>query len=480
MNMENREELFCIPRILFTACGSGNGKTMLTCGFLRILERKGIRASSFKCGPDYIDPMFHSRFFGIQSRNLDLFFTGNEMTNYLFRKNTKESSIAVIEGAMGYYDGVGAVSTRASAYELSRVTNTPSVLVVQSRGMGTSLAALLRGFWEFRPDHRLRGVILNQVSAGLARKMQELLQTQYGIPVLGYIPNIEDFVMPSRHLGLLRPEEIDGFAEKVDALADCLEETLDIEGILSLACSAPDLPVRKAAPFTVAQAEAIKTVVKKKDSDKHREDLAAQRPVRIGVARDEAFCFLYEDNLDLLRELGAEPVFFSPLEDERLPEELDGLILYGGYPELYAGELEKNVSMKTDILEAIQGGLPCMAECGGFMYLHEHLRDAQNRSYRMVGAIPGETFYTGRSRRFGYLMLTPGQSVFGRELLLKPIPAHEFHYYDSENPGNAFHAKKPLSDKEWDCMYSTDTLLAGYPHLYYYACPEVAAAFIGA
>ena len=447
-----------IPRILLAAGASGSGKTLITCGLLQALVNRKMKVASFKCGPDYIDPMFHSRVIGTKSRNLDTFFTDAETTRYLLGKNAADCDIAVMEGVMGYYDGVGGISTKASAYDLADTTDTPVILVVNSRGMSISLAAYIKGFMEYKEKSHIKGVIFNQMSPMLYPRMKKLLEEELGVAVLGYVPKVEDCVIESRHLGLVLPDEIPELKDRLHKLAGVLEETLDIDRILELAGEAPDLLDAKPESVT---------------------DFRLSEPVRIGVAEDEAFCFFYADNFRLLGEMGAEIVPFSPMEDKQLPDDLDGLLLYGGYPELNGKKLEQNTTMKDMIREKLKAGMPCMAECGGFMYLHEQMEDMGGVFRKTCGVIPGKCFRTPRLTRFGYITLTAGKPVFGRSAEeIGEIPAHEFHYFDSENCGSDFHAAKPLSKRGWDCMHSSSNLLAGYPHIYYYGNSQIPRAFL--
>ena len=445
-----------IPRILLAAGSSGSGKTLITCGLLEALVERGLKTASFKCGPDYIDPMFHSRVIGTKSRNLDTFFTGSEVTKYLLTRNARDCEIAVMEGVMGFYDGVAGTTTTASAYDLAKVTDTPVILIVNSRGMSVSLAAYVKGFLEYKKDSHIKGVIFNQMSPMLYPRMKKLLEEELGVAVLGYVPKVEDCVIESRHLGLVLPDEIPELKDRLHKLAGVLEETLDIDRILELAGEAPDLPDAKPESVT---------------------DFRLSEPVRIGVAEDEAFCFFYADNFRLLGEMGAELVPFSPMEDKQLPDDLDGLLLYGGYPELNGKKLEQNTTMKDMIREKLKAGMPCMAECGGFMYLHEEMEGMDGNFYQMAGVIPGKAYRTPKLSRFGYVTLTQKKSALGMEDFGE-IPAHEFHYFDSENCGGDFHAAKPESKRGWDCIHGTDTMLAGFPHLYYYGNPEVPKAFL--
>lgn len=445
-----------IPRILLAAGSSGSGKTLITCGLLEALVERGLKTASFKCGPDYIDPMFHSRVIGTKSRNLDTFFTGSEVTKYLLTRNARDCEIAVMEGVMGFYDGVAGTTTTASAYDLAKVTDTPVILIVNSRGMSVSLAAYVKGFLEYKKDSHIKGVIFNQMSPMLYPRMKKLLEEELGVAVLGYVPKVEDCVIESRHLGLVLPDEIPELKDRLHKLAGVLEETLDIDRILELAGEAPDLLDAKPESVT---------------------DFRLSEPVRIGVAEDEAFCFFYADNFRLLGEMGAEIVPFSPMEDKQLPDDLDGLLLYGGYPELNGKKLEQNTTMKDMIREKLKAGMPCMAECGGFMYLHEEMEGMDGNFYQMAGVIPGKAYRTPKLSRFGYVTLTQKKPALGMEDFGE-IQAHEFHYFDSENCGGDFHAAKPESKRGWDCIHGTDTMLAGFPHLYYYGNPEVPKAFL--
>ncbi len=457
-----------IPRILLAAGASGSGKTLITCGLLQALVNRGKKVASFKCGPDYIDPMFHSRVIGTKSRNLDTFFTDGEMVRYLLTENASDCDIAVIEGVMGFYDGVGGITDKASAYDLADTTDTPVIFIVNSRGMSISLAAYVKGFLEYRKNSHIQGVILNQMSPMLYPRMKKLLEEELGVQVLGYVPKVEDCVIESRHLGLVLPDEIPELKSRLEKLAGVLEKTLDMDAILALAENAAPVQLKEHCIHDAAENNVYAWRLPEK--------------VRIGVADDEAFCFFYEDNFRLLRNMGAELVSFSPIHDRTLPEDLDGILLYGGYPELNGSLLEQNETMRQDVSQAIKQGIPCMAECGGFMYLHEEMEGMDGRFYHMAGVIPGKVYRTPKLSRFGYITLEKNDSLpdadfFGNSDPGK-IPAHEFHYFDSENCGSALHASKPASTRGWDCMHSRERLLAGFPHLYYYGNPCVPQTFL--
>ena len=454
------------PRFLLSAGASGSGKTMITCGILAALRKRGKKVSSFKCGPDYIDPMFHSRVLKAKSRNLDTFFTDRETTRYLFAQGAEGTDISVMEGVMGYYDGLGGISTKASASDLADVTDTPVVLIVNTKGMSLSVAAYIKGFLEYEAHPHIKGVIFNQMSPMLYPRMKKVVEEQLHVRVYGYVPVLKDLTLDSRHLGLVLPEEVEDLEKKFSLLADTLEQTLDLDGLISLAEESPE--IENQCP------ENIKNYLKSQEAQKIREE----KPV-IAVAKDEAFCFIYEDNLKLLRELGAELVPFSPLHDKELPEGTKGLLLYGGYPELYAKELEDNAPMRQEIQDALNQGMPCLAECGGFMYLHETMEDLKGNAYQGTGNISGRAFYTGKLTRFGYVELSARkEGVLGAGET--PIRAHEFHYFDSTSCGGDFVAKKPGSSRNWNCIHGTGKSLWGFPHLYYHACPQVAEGFLKA
>ena len=443
-----------LPRILISAASSGSGKTLLTCGILQALKNRGVRAASFKCGPDYIDPMFHTRVLGTKSRNLDTFFVKPDTARYLLAENAADCDIAVIEGVMGYYDGLAGISVQGSAYDVARVTDTPAVLIVNCRGMSVSIVPQILGFLKYQEESMIRGVILNRISAMLYPRVKQMIEEQLPVKVLGYVPELSDCVLESRHLGLVLPDEVRDLKEKVNKLAAALETSLDMDALLTLASEAGEL---------------------RWEEPKLPEPVSKDRRVRVAVARDEAFCFLYEDNLRLLEKLGADLVEFSPIHDQTLPE-ADGLLLPGGYPELYARQLSGNISMREAVRRAVTGGMPCLAECGGFMYLHREMEDMQGNFWSMAGVIDGRAYRTKKLGRFGYIHLAG--EAFGRQY--EQIPAHEFHYFDSEDCGDAFCAQKPLSTRGWKCMHTEYRMLAGFPHLYYYGAPEVAAGFLSA
>ncbi len=443
-------------RILVSAPSSNTGKTTFACALMRALMRRGLRVQACKSGPDYIDPMFHTHVVGAPSRNLDLFFADEGLVRRLVGEGARDADITVIEGAMGFYDGIAA-SSEASSWALARATDTPVLLVVNARGKARSVAAEILGFLQLEKEHHIAAVVLNRVSPMFYPKLKQLIEKECGVPVLGYVSQDAALSLSSRHLGLVTADEVEGLREKLDHVADLLEQSVDLDALVEIAQSAPELSFeREALP-----------------------ELELPVTPRIAVARDAAFCFYYEDALRLLRRLGAELVSFSPLSDAALPDGVGGLFLGGGYPELHADALEANTSMRTSIARAVRDGMPTIAECGGFMYLHEEMEDDEGVAHDMVGAIAGRSFKTGKLGRFGYVELTsaPDNLLASAGEVLR---AHEFHYWDSTDAGNAFHARKPLSGRAWDCVHASAALYAGYPHLYLPAHPLAAARFVAA
>ena len=436
-----------MKKILLTAMGSGQGKTVVCCALLAALKKRGMEVRAFKAGPDYIDPMFHSRVLGVPSRNLDLFLQGEESVRRSLRRHGGE--LAVLEGAMGYYDGLNG-GDEASAWDLARKTDTPAILILRPKGSALTLAAQIRGLQSFREKSMLAALLLNDCSESSFAYLKPLLERETGLPVLGWLPHREEAELPSRHLGLLTAEEITDLRERFQALALQLEQTVDLDALLALAAEEEG----EAAP------EKPKAVC------------------RIAVARDEAFCFCYADTLESLEQAGAELVFFSPLRDAALPEKIAGLYLPGGYPELHAEALSANGGMRRSVAAALERGLPAVAECGGFLYLQQSLEDENGRGWPMCGVLPGEGYRTPRLQRFGYSVL----EAEGDSLLFRAgerIPVHEFHHWDCTDKGADLRSRKP-DGRSWPCCVATDSLYAGFPHLSFAGNPATAERFVAA
>ncbi len=451
-----------INRFMIAAPKSGSGKTMITCALLQLIKDSGRKLVSYKCGPDYIDPMFHSKVLDIPSKNLDTFFTNEGTTVQLFLNGNSDGDFAVLEGVMGLYDGLGGIHEQGSSYHLAEVTRTPIILVVDAKGMGKSVIALISGFLQYDTQHLIKGVILNRMSKGYYDIIKPLIEQELSIKVVGYFPEQKDITLKSRHLGLVMPDELHDLKENLDEIAFRLKKTINMDLLIDIANSATDICDNKT---------------------ELTQNISTQNIVNIAIAKDEAFCFYYEDNLRLLEKYGAKLQYFSPIHDSALPENCDALLLGGGYPELYKKELSENKSMLSSIGKAFKNGLPTVAECGGFMYLHTYIHnnynensEVNNSDYRLTGVLDGECCYKGKLVRFGYIELKEKQSNFLPQN--ETIKAHEFHYYDSSDNGIDCIATKPSTGKSYDCVISKGDYWLGFPHLYYPSNPHFAENFI--
>jgi len=425
---------------MIAGTNSGCGKTTVTCAVLKVLSDRSIRPVSFKCGCDYIDPMFHREVIGIKSFNLDSFFCDDNTLKYLFSRNSTED-ISVAEGVMGFYDGING---KASSYEISQKLNIPVIIVIDCKGMSTSIGAVMKGFLEYRKPNNIKGFIFNRLPETLTNYVK-LLCRELDTEFLGYMPYCRNAVIESRHLGL--SADNDKICEKIKILGDTAGRTVNISGLMRLSDNM-DFP--EFNNISVSEICSLK----------------------IGVARDKAFSFIYSDNIDILQRLGCEIKYFSPLEDKELPDDISGIILSGGYPELYAEKLSQNKYMLESIKSMFDKKIPVMAECGGFMYLHEFIG-----KYKGVGIISGQAFETDRLQRFGYINMTANRD----NILCKKnevIPAHEFHYWDSSECGEDFKAVKISNGKSWKCIHAGENYYMGFPHIYFYSNPNLAVNFV--
>ena len=420
-------------------------------GLMHALARS-MKIQPFKVGPDYIDPAFHTHITGRRCRNLDGWMLEEETIRQLFFRSGSPADLCVIEGVMGLYDGAGTLKDRGSTAHIAKVLQAPVVLVLDARAMAASAAAMVLGYRDYDPEVNLQGVILNNVSG---QRHYQLLQTAIerdtGVRVYGYLPPAKNISLPDRHLGLVPRGELQDLDQKLDLLGDLVRDHLDLEGLEQLA--------RRYASFSVPLG------------------LPEQKPVGdlcVAVAFDRAFHFYYWDNLELLGELGAELSFFSPLNDEMLPSEADLLLIGGGFPEVFAGELEENAPMRQAVRDAVRRGLPVYGECGGLIYLSRQVQDREDRAYSMAGAFPGTTFMTDRLQRFGYVEVENK-----RDNLLGPagtcFRGHEFHYSllrDTQEhlfSMNVHKIRDEAREKTWSCGVQAGRMLAAYPHLHFYA-----------
>ena len=450
-----------IPRIMIAAPSSGSGKTVASCALMEAFIRQKRKVAACKCGPDYIDPMFHREVLGVDSENLDLFFCPREELPPQFARHAERADIAVIEGVMGYYDGMTLDTLHASSYDVARTLQAPVILILDAKGIGFSVTALIEGMVRFRPDSNIQGILLNQISHSLYNRMKPVIETELQergmkIPVVGYLPRDEAFHLESRHLRLVTPAELGRVREQMEQAGKLLTETVDLQYILQIAQEAPE----------------ISTDLSKKDETDRN-----QAVTPVAVARDEAFGFYYKENLQMLEQLGCKLLYFSPLHDTSLPAGAKGLLLGGGYPEVYARQLSENVRMRRCIYQAVRGGLPCLAECGGFLYLQEELEDTKGVVYPMAGVLQGGAFSKGTLVRFGYVSIEGRKD--GRYLRAgEIIRGHEFHYWDSTDNGRDCLAVKPDGRKSWECIHMEGNLFAGYPHLSYPSFPGFARRFV--
>ena len=437
-------------QLVATAPQSGSGKTTAVCALLGAMAARGLTPCAFKAGPDYIDPMFHRAVLGVESHNLDLFFSAPETVRSLYARHAAGHGAAVVEGAMGYYDGLGGVSDTASAWHLADTQDLPALLVVRPKGASLTLAATLRGLLAFRTPHHIAGILLNDCTENLYKMLRPMLERETGLPVVGYLPFLPGAAIESRHLGLKTAAEIADLQARLKLLADAAQSSIDWPLLQRLF----DRPAPAAAP-----------------------PVAVPPRVRLAVARDAAFCFTYAETLEALQENGAELCFFSPLQDTALPPDIGGLYLPGGYPELYAAELAANAPMRAAIKAAVENGLPTAAECGGFLYLGQTLEDADGTPHPMAGVLPGQGVKTGRLVRFGYATLT-AQADSMLFAAGEQFPAHEFHHWDSTQNGTALTAAK-ANGRQWACGFANAHLYAGFPHLYWAGTP-LAQRFVAA
>jgi cobyrinic acid a,c-diamide synthase len=450
-----------IPRIVIAGTNSGCGKTTVAMGIMAALAARGLKVQPYKVGPDYIDPMFHTFITGRASRNLDSWMLPHGTVQYLLAENSAGADIAVIEGVMGLYDGFGGTTLAGSTADVSKITGSPVVLVIDGAAISLSAAALVKGFADFNQEIRIRGVIINNISSEAHyRLLKEIITEHTGIMVLGYLRKLKEISVAGRHLGLVTSAEIADLKERTGLLSREIQATVDLDLLVKLSGEADGIDVKTGAS-----------------------EIERMGGVRIAVARDKAFCFYYQDNLDLLEILGAELEFFSPLDGSGLPENIDGLYIGGGYPEVWAEALQANPAVRRDVKDRIQNGLPAYAECGGLMYLGESIANGEGREFEMAGVLPGKSRMGTALKRFGYVSVTvTDDNILAPKGLA--IRAHEYHYSEmavAREVTRCFAVSKGRTGadtKTWDCGFKTANLLAGYPHLHFWANPEFARGFV--
>lgn len=445
------------PRLVIAGTSSGVGKTTVTLAILAALRQRGRRVQPFKAGPDFIDPGHHTAATGRASRNLDGWMLGADLNRALFAKAAADADISIIEGMMGLFDGSSPVNEIGSTAEIAKQLDAPVLLVIDGSAMARSAAAMVSGYAQFDPALRVAGVLFNRVnSEGHYQLLKEAVEQHTNVAVVGYLRQDQAVTISDRHLGLVTAME-QGTGELYDRLAKAAADTIDLDRIESLAGSCSGLA---APPQLVKQNQ--------------------QHTVRIGVAQDQAFCFYYPENLELLEAEGAELVPFSPLTDHTLPADVAMLYLGGGYPELHGAVLAGNITMRRAIRDFAEQGGTIYAECGGMMYLTQAIRDFEGRSHEMVGLFPAEAVMRKPSLTLGYRTMELSQAcILGVSGVI--ARGHEFHY-STLVPRGPLNYACSLSDARGESKgqdgLSISNVVALYTHLHFSSQPQVAASLV--
>ena len=438
------------PRIVIAGTNSGCGKTTVAIGLMSALARKGYKVQGFKAGPDYIDPGHHTHVTGIPSRNLDTWMIGRDRLLELFEHSARHANVSVIEGVMGMFDGYDALDERGSTAHLAKLLDAPVLLVINAKAMARSAAAMVHGYKTFDPAVRVVGVIANNISSeNHLEYVRPAIEAATETPVLGYLPNDSEIVLAERHLGLIPHAEGQIAEQRYEKITQNVLEHVDLERLIEWASDVRKLPEYTPSIFT--------------------EKSKPHHPVKIGVARDEAFHFYYEDNLDILRAFGAELVFFSPLYDRSLPNDLELLYIGGGFPEMFVEQLADNSEMLRSIKGFAEASMPIYAECGGLMLLAQSIRTFDGRVYPMAGVLPVKSNMMPRRMALGYVTIR-----VRRDNVLSPAGAvhrgHEFHWSTVEEIGEVTYAyetvkRRGRAGKRDGIMVGN--VLASYAHLHF-------------
>lgn len=437
-------------RFVIAGTGSGVGKTTFTIGIMRALMKRNLTVQGFKCGPDYIDPTYHTAVTKRISRNIDSFMMTEEVVKTIVAKNSQDADIAVIEGVMGFYDGKSPLSNEGSAAHISEITNSPVILIVNGASMARSVAAIVKGFQMLDSNANIVGVIANQLgSKSHFNIIKTAIEQECRVPVLGYLRKGAVPTMPSRHLGLVPAIERGKLDPYFDELALAIEEHIDLDLLLEVT-KAEVLPIQS-------------TIF---------DETVSAKPVHIAVAKDAAFNFYYEENFELLKANGAVLHFFSPLHNETVPEMAQGLYIGGGFPEEFAEQLAENKAAAASIKETIEKGVPTIAECGGFMYLTESIQNREGQNFPMVGIIPGRVKMQEKLAALGYREITGMKDNF---LISEEETAkgHEFHYsvYEGAHSMPAYFSKGRFRAQQEG--YLNGNLVAGYTHFHFASNPKL-------
>ncbi|MBU7592742.1 cobyrinate a,c-diamide synthase [Metabacillus halosaccharovorans] len=437
-------------RFVLAGTGSGVGKTTFTIGIMSALMKRGLIVQGFKCGPDYIDPTYHTAVTQRPSRNIDSFMMSHETVRAIVARASKDADAAIIEGVMGFYDGKSPLTNEGSAAHISEITNSPVILIVNAASMARSAAAIVKGFQMLDGNSTIVGVIANQLgSKNHFDIVKAAIEKECGIPVIGYLPKGAIPMMPSRHLGLVPAIERGDLDSYFDRLSEAIEKTVDIEKLLE-----------------ITKTQSLEVSASIFDKKLQGQD------VHIAVAKDAAFNFYYEENLELLRAYGATLHYFSPLQNEEVPEQAQGLYFGGGFPEEFAKILAENEETMQSIRAAIKRGLPTLAECGGFMYLTEEIVNRQGQVFPMLGIIPGRVRMQDKLAALGYREITgvPGNFLINEEEQAK---GHEFHYstYEGKHTSPAYISKGRFRAQQEGYLHKN--IVAGYTHFHFASNPQL-------
>lgn len=451
--------LMNIPRLVVGGTESGVGKTIISCGLISALKSRHLQVQPFKCGPDYIDPTYLSLAAGLPCRNLDSFLLPKPNLVELFTHATISPDVALVEGVMGLYDGLNGSEATGSTAEVAKWIQAPVILIIDVEKMSGSAAAISLGYRSLDPELDLAGVILNSVgSPSHLRWTTEAVEKRAKLPVLGYLPKGAELVIPERHLGLVPAYEKEEKGEWMEKIAKQVESTVDVAAILDLARRAKPLPAAKAILFPQKE---------------------SQKRALIAIAQDEAFGFYYQDNLDLLTCSGANLRPVSPLHDDELPADIQGIFIGGGFPELYSSELSANTKFRRSLREAARAGMPTYAECGGLMYISQGIVDFEGQEHAMVGLVPGFAKMQRRRTRMGYAV---AQAL--RDSLLAPrgqvLRGHLFHWSTMPEPNDnaAYRILEPREQLEGFVLGPRSNILGSYLHLHFGSDPQLVKCFV--
>ncbi|MHC4268931.1 MAG: cobyrinate a,c-diamide synthase [Planctomycetota bacterium] len=452
-----------LPRIMIAGTNSGVGKTTVTIGIMSALVQKGIKVQGFKSGPDYIDPSHHSFVTGNSSRNLDTWVMNDNTCRELFARSAVNSDLSVVEGVMGLYDGSIDSTGHGSSAHLAKILQTPVILVINAKGIAQSAGAIVKGFIEFDKDISLSGVIVNNVASRTHYEcIKKSIEDNCSITVLGYLKKDNEVNIPERHLGLIPSNENRNNSALYEKLGKMVLETVDTDNLITVAKSADVFP------------DFSKSIFYGNNDTLN---------VTLAIAKDNAFCFYYQDDIDLFEKMGATIKYFSPLKDRCIPDEVDGIFLGGGFPELNAENLMENESMRNSILDAHQQGTILYGECGGMMYLLEKLIDCDGRSFKMCGVLKGTAKMENKRQGLGYVIA----DAVCNNILCKSgdtFRAHEFHWSKLlDIPDDNIFAyntrKSNMSKSGFDGLLNKN-VLASYTHVHFCSNPKLAKNFLSA